>query len=103
MAEHVTYLRMKVQPGKLDQLRSMMGGGVDEDRIKRMGWRSSTIGARKDDPNEVWGCVVWDNSENYYKNAESPEQNEWFQKMRAVLTADPEWFDCEVIEKRWAQ
>jgi hypothetical protein len=47
----------------------------------------------------MWGAVTWDTSENYYKNAESPEQNKDYEQMRALLAGDPEWFDCDVLEE----
>jgi hypothetical protein len=99
MAKHVTFFKMKVQPGKAGDLTTMMSGQQDEERIKNSGWQMSIVGASKDDPNTVWGAVTWDNSENYYKNAESPAQNESYQKMRALLAGDPEWFDCDVLEE----
>lgn len=99
MAKHVTFLKMKVLPGKAGDLTSIMSGGANETRIKAAGWKMSVVGTSKNDPNEVWGAVTWDTSENYYKNAESPGQNESYQKMRALLAADPEWFDCDVIEE----
>lgn len=102
MAEHVTYWRMQVAPGKMDELRAHIGATPGEDRIRGAGWKGTVVGVRKDNPNEIWGCVTWDNSANYRKNAEDPAQNEWFQKTRSFLTADPEWFDCDVLEERRA-
>jgi len=102
MVKHVTFWKMKLKPGKLDEMQKMMAGGAEEDRLKKAGWVATITGSRKDNSDEVWGTVVWDNSDNYYKNAESPEQNAWFEKMRALLTADPEWFDCNLVEERRA-
>ena len=62
----------------------------------------SIAGRRKESPDEVWGCVTWDTSDRYYANAESPEQNEWYERMRGLLASDPEWFDCDVIEEQRA-
>ena len=101
-AQHVSFWRMKVQPGKVDELRRVMSSQQDEGRLRERGWVASVVGTRKDNPDEVWGCVTWDTSDRYYKNAESPEQNEMFQKMRSLLGGDPEWFDCDVLEERRA-
>jgi quinol monooxygenase YgiN len=101
-AKHVTFWKMKLKPGNLDEMRKIMGGGADEARLKKAGWVASIIGSRKDSGDEIWGTVIWDNSDNYRKNAETPEQNAWFEKMRGLLVADPEWFDCDLVEERHA-
>ena len=103
MAKHVTIFKMQVKPGMVDQLTKVMNDdGTNMDRIKAAGWKSTIVGSSKDNPNEVWGTVTWDNSENYRKNAEDPAQNASFQQMRALLDADPEWHDCDVIEEQRA-
>lgn len=99
MAQHATFFKMKVLPGKVGELTSMMSGGEEGARLSDRGWQMSVVGTRKDNKDEVWGCVTWDTSERYYANAESPEQNADYEKMRALLAADPEWFDCDVVEE----
>jgi len=39
------------------------------------------------------GGIRWDNTENYMKNANRPEQDAWFRELRSNLVSDPEWFD----------
>jgi len=34
----------------------------------------------------------------YVKNADSPEQNERYVTFRALLAADPEWHDGEIVD-----
>jgi len=36
--------------------------------------------------------------ESYVANANSPEQNEFYEKFRALLVSDPEWMDGEIID-----
>jgi heme-degrading monooxygenase HmoA len=102
MSKHATFFRMKVQPGKADEFTRLMSGDMNEARAKERGWTGVISGRSKNNPDEVWGCVTWDTSERYYANAESPEQNAEYEKMRALLASDPEWFDCDVIEERRA-
>jgi hypothetical protein len=90
---------MRVQPGKADELRQIMQAAGEEQRLKQKGWEMSVVGSRKENPDEVWGCVTWDTSDRYYANAESPEQNASYERMRALLASDPEWFDCDVLEE----
>jgi hypothetical protein len=97
MAQHVTFMRLKVRPGKLDELRGMMEG--QEGTVAQAGWVASIIGQSKNDENEIMGAILWDTSENYYKNADRPEQNAQYEKMRALLASDPEWFDCSLLHE----
>jgi hypothetical protein len=46
--------------------------------------------------NEVWGVAVFADEKSYRANASSPEQDAEYSKMRALLTADPEWHDGNV-------
>lgn len=98
-AKHVTFWKMKVKPGKITEITKIMNSPDDQERLKASGWQLTVVGARKDNPDEIWGMVIWDNSDNYKKNADSPDQNADYEKMRALLTADPEWFDCDVVEE----
>jgi hypothetical protein len=88
---------MQLKPGQKDALNSLMSDRRTEDAIKAAGWEMSVTGTSKNNPDEVWGCVVWDTSERYYANAESPEQNAMYEQMRGMLASDPEWFDCDVL------
>ncbi len=102
MAKHVTFWKMKVQPGKIQEIMQIMSSPEDQARIKKAGWEMTVVGTSKDNPEEVWGMVTWDNSDNYMKNADSPDQNADFEKMRALLASDPEWHDCDVVEESHA-
>jgi heme-degrading monooxygenase HmoA len=97
MAEHVTFFRMKVQPGKVDELVRMMS--EEPENAAGRGFQGAIVGQTKEDPNTVWAAVTWDTSERYYANADSPEQNAEYQRMRALLESDPEWFDCNVLQE----
>jgi quinol monooxygenase YgiN len=45
------------------------------------------------DPREFWLVAIFDSEEAYRANADSPEQDEFYRKWRAMLDADPEWHD----------
>jgi hypothetical protein len=49
------------------------------------------------DPNTIIMAVAFKDKASYRANAESPEQNTRYEQMRALLTADPEWSDGEII------
>ena len=35
--------------------------------------------------------------ESYEQNADDPGQDEWYQRLRAVLQSDPDWEDGDII------
>ena len=103
MAEHVTVWRMKVVPGKGDELAELLHNEPpDLDRLSAAGWVATIIGRRKEHPDELWGTVTWDTSDNYYANADDPQQHAWYTRLRALLTEDPEWFDCDLVSEERA-
>ena len=51
-----------------------------------------------DDPREVWIASAFESRDAYFKNAESPEQNARFERMRELVEDDPpEWHDGNVV------
>ena len=57
------------------------------------GFRHSLLLANNDDPDELMAAVRFDNTESYNANSDRAEQGAWFQELRALLAADPEWFN----------
>jgi quinol monooxygenase YgiN len=49
------------------------------------------------DPDEYLLAVAFESREAYQANAASPEQDARYQQMRALLQADPEWHDGEIV------
>jgi len=47
--------------------------------------------------------VLFDSKENYVANANSPEQDKEYRKLRDLLAADPHWHDGEVIHQFWVK
>ena len=48
-------------------------------------------------PNEFYLVVAFENREAYHANAASPEQQARYAQVRALLEADPEWHDGEIV------
>ena len=53
-----------------------------------------------DDPRDVWIASAFESRERYFKNADSPEQNARFERMRALVDGPPEWHDGNVVLAR---
>ncbi|HZU17503.1 MAG TPA: antibiotic biosynthesis monooxygenase [Candidatus Dormibacteraeota bacterium] len=49
------------------------------------------------DPDEYYLAVLFEDRDAYVANAESPEQDRRYRRLRALLAADPEWHDGEVV------
>lgn len=79
--------RMQVQPGKKQDLINEM---MDESRTPP-GMRAAYLYDSGGD--EVWGVAIFDDEKSYRANAESPDQDKEYQRMRALLASDPEWHD----------
>lgn len=47
----------------------------------------------EDKDGSIWGLGVFEDEKTYRDNAASPEQNEEYERWRALLQADPEWHD----------
>jgi hypothetical protein len=49
------------------------------------------------DPSEFILVVAFESKDAYLANANSPEQNDRYQRIRVLLTAEPEWYDGEIV------
>lgn len=82
-----TIFRMRVKPGMKDEaVRAMM---EDDRRIDGFvsSYRYDTGG------DELWGVAVFRDEATYRANANDPEQDKWYRRIREYLEADPEWHD----------
>jgi len=89
-----TVARMRVKHG--------MGSALDELSKKFEsrhvdGWMSTNIYRADSDPHEYWISVVFRDEASYRKNADDPDQEQWFHELMKLLEAEPEWHDGEVV------
>lgn len=89
-----TIARMRVKPGAEAELQQQLR---DFEQLQVPGFQHSAIYRMDADENEYWMAVIFDSKEAYVANAQSPGQDERYQQMRALLEADPEWHDGEVV------
>lgn len=92
-----TVARLQVAPGKLDELRALMGGPDMRDRQMR-GFRWTAVYQADSNADELWLVVAFESREAYHANAGDPAQDAEYRKMRALLAADPEWHDGEIVD-----
>ncbi len=89
-----TIAKLKVQPGQEANLIAHLERYRAGDLAR--GFVASAL-YRADDGDGHWLAVVFESKEAYQANADSPEQDARYQELRALLTADPEWHDGEVL------
>jgi quinol monooxygenase YgiN len=84
---------MKVKPGKLDELMNLMRSGGRDTK----GYVGEIVYRMDSDPNEIMLVVLFQDKESYHANANDPEMHKDYEEYRALLDADPEWNDGEII------
>ena len=88
-----TIARVKIDPAKVEELKALGRRiGVAPGQIARYVYQMDA------NPGELFLVVVFESREAYWANAQSPEQNQRFQEMRALMLADPEWHDGEIVD-----
>ncbi len=93
MADHLTFFRMKALPGKREAVIDQFAKWEAEHKAAATGFLRSILVASNEDPDELMGGVRFDSTESYTANSERADQGEWFGELRALLAADPEWFN----------
>ena len=93
MADHLTFFRMKALPGKRQAVIDQFAKWEREDQAAAKGFLRSVVVASNDDPDELMAAVRFDSTESYNANSDRAEQGAWFGELRALLAADPEWFN----------
>lgn len=90
-----TVAQMKAKPGKAAELmafHSEIAGRKPEGMIAVHVYRLDS------DPDEFIMAVLFKDKASYFANAQAPEQDKEFRRMRELLEADPRWYDGEVVQ-----
>jgi quinol monooxygenase YgiN len=88
-----TVAKLCLKPGKLEAFQRNMKRQSEE----IAGAVAEYVYRMDDDPETLYLAVVFESKDAYFKNANSPEQNERYEEMMQWLTAEPEWHDGEVV------
>lgn len=91
-----TIARLKTLPGKEAELLADMKTYED---VKIPGHIVTAVYRADAGDDEYWLAVIFESKEAYRANAEAPEQDARFQKLRSFLAADPEWHDGEILAR----
>ena len=88
-----TIARLRLRKDRLREFLALGKEWDDRERKRAVGYVGSEI--LWQDKDEGCACLIvhFTSRESYMANAASPEQDAFYQKMRACLEADPEWID----------
>ncbi len=88
-----TIAKIHTAPAQVEALKAL---------AERMGTAPGQLGRyvfqMDADPGELFLVAVFESRDAYWDNAQSPEQHQRYQELRALLDSDPEWHDGEIID-----
>lgn len=88
-----TIARVRIDPARLEELKAVGASmGKAPGQVMRYVYQMDA------DPGVLYLVAVFASREAYWANAASPEQNERFLQLRALLLEDPEWHDGEIVD-----
>jgi antibiotic biosynthesis monooxygenase (ABM) superfamily enzyme len=88
-----TVARMRLLPGKEQEMLDL----VHTLEAVVPGYLGETIYRLDSGGNEYMLAAVFADKQAYVANAESPEMDERYRKLRALMAEDPEWHDGEIV------
>ena len=88
-----TIARFKLRKDKLREFLALGKEWDDSGRKRAVGYLGSEL--LWEDREDGRACMVvhFSSRESYKQNADSPEQDAFYLKMRACMESDPEWID----------
>ena len=89
-----TVARMRVKPGKEAEF---LADARAEEEVRIPGYIGMLVYRMDRVLNEYMVAVVFTDEDSYFRNADSPEQEARYYRMREFLEADPEWYDGEIV------
>src|SRR5690606_25945242 len=89
--------RMKVKPGRDEQVVDLYREWERDRQPKVKGALGSFLMRTDRDRNTLVGVAVFQDKQAYRANADDPEQDRWYRRLRENLEEDPEWTDGEYI------
>jgi antibiotic biosynthesis monooxygenase (ABM) superfamily enzyme len=88
-----TIARVTVKKDSVARLLALGKEWDERERVRARGYIGSEV--LWEDAEEGRACLItrFDTKESYWANARTPEQDTFYQRLRACLEADPEWID----------
>lgn len=87
--------RMRPKAGRASEVSALFQEWGDTRARQVPGVRAGYVLAPTNHPDQLIGVAVFKDRATYVANADTPEQNQWYLRIRELLEADPEWEDGE--------
>jgi len=92
-----TVAQLHPKPGQEQTLLQLSQAWRRERGARLPGFVAEYLFRSVSHPGEYTLVVLFTDRASYQANAADPEQDRWYQQIRACLVADPEWNDGEVV------
>jgi heme-degrading monooxygenase HmoA len=92
-----TIARMQVKPGQEEAVNALNAQWLRERQPVAPGFITDYVLKSERVPGEWFVLTIFDTEEHYRRNAAEPEQHRQYEALRALLDADPEWNDGEIV------
>ena len=92
-----TIAKLRFKPQRINEIRDLLDEWKRDHRARAEGARDGYLVVPDSERGVAYLIAVFAERESYRRNAESPEQDAWYQRLRKVLDADPEWIDGEFM------
>jgi antibiotic biosynthesis monooxygenase (ABM) superfamily enzyme len=89
-----TVARMRAKPGSEAKLMELM---KEYEALDVPGFVATYVYRLDGDGNDYYMVALFKDRESYFANAQSPDQDRRYRRMRKLFEADPKWHDGEVI------
>lgn len=96
-----TIFSMRPKPGQENAVVALFERWDRERRPKIKGPLAGHLYRNVQNPGELMAAVVFDSRDNYFANANDPEQDRWYRELVALLEAEPRFIDGEVL-RSWS-
>lgn len=92
-----TVARLRAKPGRAGDLRALMEEW-DRDMKPRVPGAERSLVYRLDaDEDAFIVAAAFRDRKSYLANADNPDQDKWYRRLRECLDSDPEWMDGEIV------
>ncbi len=100
MPPHITHFKMRAKPGSRQKVIEMFEKWFRDQRPSARGFVRADLSSNINDPDEFMAAACFADKKTYDANADSADQNAWYEERRSYLVDDPEWFDGTLERQR---
>ena len=92
-----TVAKLRLKGNHEEQVRSLNDEWASERGRKIAGYVGTYVLQADERPNELILVALFKDRDSYRANADDPEQDRWYRRMREHLETDPDWTDGEFV------